>query len=271
MEQIATQIADGKRFQLISTGRDSYYRIWHNDETTVLKTYGASSTWRRENRAIETLSGIQGMPLIRRDGTIEGTAWAEFDDAGRWTLETMPENRDIAYKAGKILQAVHSADAASLSNLAAGMDQAWIESDFTSTFERLQRYRRRLKLPADLINRAQSAPRPSASEPRATHARPHPHKFVVADDGSVTLIDWAWSTLAPPEWDFSEALWLTTIKVGVEAGEALTSGYGKAMSDDAMRSWIIYHAGMLLLNQAETRDGPLDDLGFVVEQLQAMV
>ena len=94
---------------------------------------------------------------------------------------------------------------------------------------------------------------------------------MVSDDGAVTLIDWAWSTLAPPEWDYSEAVWLTTLVVGVEAGEAMASGYGRAMSDDAMQSWIVYHAGMLLLSQAETRDGPLDDLSYIVEQLHAMV
>ena len=227
--------------------------------------------WRRENRAIESLGGVKGLPRVLADGTSDGCAWVEFADAGRWTLASMPENREMARKAGEILRAVHEADPGELSNLIGGMDQPWIESDYESTFERLGRYRRRLSLPAELIERAKAAASPSASDPRAAHARPHPRKFVVSDEGEVTLIDWAWSTLAPPEWDYSEAVWLCTLRVGVEAGEALASGYGKAMSDDAMRAWIIYHAGMLLLNQAETRDGPLNDLGYVVEQIAAMV
>lgn len=271
MEQIARDIADGARFQLISTGRDAYYRIWATDGTTVLKVYGSASTWRRENRALASLEGVPGLPEILRDGTYEGTAWVEFVDAGRWTLASMPENRDVARKAGRVLRAVHEADPGELSNLSGGIDQHWVESDYDSTFERLGRYRRRLNLTAELLERAKAATRPSASEPRAAHARPHPRKFVVSDEGAVTLIDWAWSTLAPPEWDYSEAVWLTTLGVGVDAGEAIAAGYGRSMSDEAMRSWIVYHAGMLLLTQAETRDGPLDDLGYVVEQIEVMV
>ncbi len=94
---------------------------------------------------------------------------------------------------------------------------------------------------------------------------------MVSDEGGVTLIDWTWSTLAPPEWDYSEAVWLTTLGVGIDAAEAIATGYGRAMSDEAMRAWIVYHAGMLLLHAAETRDGPLDDLGYVIEQIEAMV
>ena len=275
MEQIASEIAGDARFQLISKGRDEYYRIWHPSGSTVLKVYGSQSRWRRENRALSTLSGVDGLPTIvqewMHESTGESTAWVEFVDAGRWTLASMPENRDVARQAGQILQAVHTADPGELSNLSGGMDQAWIESDYASTFERLGRYRRRLNIPAALLERAKNAARPSASEPRATHAKPHPRKFVVSDDGDVTLIDWAWSTLAPPEWDYSEAVWLTTLVVGVDAGEAMASGYGRAMSDDAMQSWIVYHAGMLLLSQAETRDGPLEDLSYIVEQLHAIV
>ena len=271
MEQIAQEVAGDTRFQLISKGQHAYYRIWRGATTTVLKIYGSSSVWRRESRALATLEGVVGLPRIVQDGTVDGTAWVEFADAGRWTLATMPENRDVARKAGEILRAVHEADPDELSNLTGGMDQQWIESDYQSTFERLERYRRRLNLPADIIERAKVAPRPTASEPRAAHAKPHPQKFVVSDEGEVTLIDWAWSTLAPPEWDFSEATWLTTIEVGFEAGEAMAAGYGKAMSDEAMRSWIVYHGGMMLLNQAENRDGPLDDLAFVVEQIGSMV
>lgn len=271
MEHIAREIAGDARFQLISKGRDSHYRIWRADHTTVLKIYGSQSLWRRESRALASLGHLDGMPTILADGSIEGTAWVEFADAGRWTLASMPENREVATKAGTILRSVHAADPGDLTNLSGGIDQYWVDSDYVSTFERLERYRRRLNIPAELLERAKLAIKPTASEPRASHARPHPRKFVVSDDGDVTLIDWAWSTLAPPEWDYAEAVWLTTLRVGVDAGEAMAAGYGRMMSDEAMQSWIVYHAGMLLLNQAETRDGPLDDLSGIVEQINAMI
>ena len=70
MEQIARDIADGARYQLISTGRDSYYRIWRESTTTVLKIYGSASLWRRENRALATLEGLEGLPIIIKDGTV---------------------------------------------------------------------------------------------------------------------------------------------------------------------------------------------------------
>ena len=147
MEQLAREIAGEARFQLISTGRNTYYRIWRPESTTVLKVYGSASLWRRENRAIESLGGVKGLPRVLADGTSDGCAWVEFADAGRWTLASMPENREMARKAGEILRAVHEADPGELSNLIGGMDQPWIESDYESTFERLGRYRRRLSLP----------------------------------------------------------------------------------------------------------------------------
>jgi len=87
----------------------------------------------------------------------------------------------------------------------------------------------------------------------------------------VTLIDWAWSTLAPPEWDYSLAVWETALDVGVDAADAITTGYGQKMSDEALQPWIVYHSGMLLLNQAETREGPMDDLQPIIAQLATMV
>jgi len=271
VEELARVVAGQARFHLISKGRHTFYRIWQPEDTTVLKIYGSESVWRREKRAIESLTGVKGLPRILNAGTIEGTTWVEFADAGRWTLDSMPENRHMARQAGEILRSVHQADPGALSKLGGGMDQAWIESDYSSTFERIGRYRRRLKLPAELIERAKAAPRPLASEPRAAHARPHPRKFVVSDGGEVTLIDWAWSRLAPPEWDFSEAVWLCKIRVGAEAAQAMSDGYGKTMTDDAMAAWTVYHAGMMLLHEAETRAGPLDDLNYIVDQIAAMI
>jgi aminoglycoside phosphotransferase (APT) family kinase protein len=151
------------------------------------------------------------------------------------------------------------------------MDEEWIAADYVSTFSRLERYRRRLRIPAEVIEAAAAAAPPVASPPRAAHAKPHPRKFIVADDGTVTLIDWGWATLAPPEWDYSLAVWETALDVGVDASDALSTGYGRVMSDESLQPWIIYHSGMLLVNQAESRDGPMDDLAPIVSQLAAMV
>ena len=105
MEQIVQEVAGEARFQLISKSRDAYYRIWRESDTTVLKVYGSQSLWRRENRALASLQGVAGLPTILREGTNDSTAWVEFADADRWTLASMPQNRDMAHKAGQILRA----------------------------------------------------------------------------------------------------------------------------------------------------------------------
>lgn len=271
MDEVLQRLTGTGRNQLLSQGSNTYYRVWTEEASTVVKFYGTTSQYRREHRALESLDGIPGLPTIVDQGLDDGTAWVQFLDAGRWSLATMPENTGAARQAGQILYGVHEAGSETLSNLSGGMDQAWIAADYVSTFERLNRYRRRLQISAELVSRAVAARPPVATQPAAAHAKPHPRKFVVADDGSVTLIDWSWCTLAPPEWDYSLAVWETALNVGFEASDALAAGYGQRMNDEALQPWIVYHSGMLLLSQAETRDGPMDDLAPVVAQLSALV
>lgn len=271
MDEVLQRLTAGGRNQLISQGFNTYYRIWSGGVSTVVKFYGTTSQYRREHRALEALAGVSGLPVIHEQGLDGSVAWVQFLDAGRWSLASMPENTKAARRAGEILAGVHAARSELLSNLAGGMDEEWIATDYVSTFQRLVRYRRRLRIPAEVIEAALAAPPPVASAPRASHAKPHPRKFIVGDDGAVTLIDWVWSTLAPPEWDYSLAVWETALDVGVDASDALAAGYGQVMSDESLQPWIIYHSGMLLLNQAESRDGPMDDLQPVVSQLAAMV
>lgn len=271
MEDIVRRIAQGGRYQQLTSGADTHYRVWSTGGTTIVKIYGNDGRYRREQHAIDALGGIDGVPEVLDRGNEGEYWWAQFVDGGKWSLQTMPENMTSARKAGAILRRLHEADPGLLTNLAGGIDEYWLRSEFATVFERLRRYRRRLNLPAELIDGALAAPPPIASEPRAAHTRPTPAKFLVADDGRVTLINWGWATLAPPEWDYSLAVWMTSLDVGVHAGEALTEGYGRMMSDDAMRSWVAYHAGSYLLTQAETRDGPLADLAYMVDQLAVMV
>lgn len=271
MEEVLQRLTGPGRNQLLSRGVNTYYRIWTDQRSTVVKFYGTTSQYRREHRALEALAGVSGLPVIFDQGLEGSVAWVQFLDAGRWSLASMPENTKAARRAGEILHDVHEARSELLSNLSGGMDQAWIASDYRSTLERVDRYRRRLRISHDVVQRALEADPPVASEPRASHAKPHPRKFVVADDGAVTLIDWVWSTLAPPEWDYSLAVWQMALDVGVGAADALAEGYGQRMTDEALAPWIVYHSGMWLLNEAESRDGPLDDLQPIVIQLANLV
>ena len=271
MEEIVKRIAKGGRVQRLTSSGNVHYRIWTEGHPTVLKLYRNDSRYRREQHALDALEGLPGLPEVLDRGNDDEWWWAQFADAGKWSLQTMPENPTAARKAGAILRGLHEAEPSVLTNLASGIDEDWLKSEYVAMFERLRRYRRRLGIPGELIDSAIAAPPPIASDPRAAHARPMPAKFIVSDAGEVTLIDWGWATLAPPEWDYSMAAWMTSLESGVDAAAALSEGYGRMMSDDAMRSWIAYHAGSYLLSQAETRDGPLSDLGYMVDQLAVMV
>jgi aminoglycoside phosphotransferase (APT) family kinase protein len=151
------------------------------------------------------------------------------------------------------------------------MDGEWLASDFRSTFERLGRYRRRLQIPAELLKAALTVQPPPCGEPKAAHTNPRPESFLVDESGAVTLFDWEWATLAPPEWDFSLATWLLRIQAGSGASEALAEGYGAVLSESDMDAWIAYHAGMLLLREAEVREGRLDSLSYIVDELRRVL
>lgn len=271
MENIVAHIAGSGHSQRLSSTTNTVYRVWSDSGVSILKIYDTGTGYRREQRALDTLGSIDGLPAVLDRGSRADSHWAQFEDGGTWNLESMPESPAAARRAGHILRRLHDAPAAPLTNLTGGMDAGWITADYEATFERLRRYRRRYNLEGSIIESALAAPRPIASHPTASHGKPYPRKFLIGDDGHATLIDWAWATLAPPEWDFSLAVWMTTLDVGVGAAEAMIEGYGRMMSDDAMRSWIAYHAGMFMLRQAEVRDGPLSDLAYVVDQLVLMV
>ena len=55
------------------------------------------------------------------------------------------------------------------------------------------------------------------------------------------------------------------------AAAALAEGYGAALSEDDLDSWIAYHAGMILLREAETREGRLDSLNYIVDELRRVL
>lgn len=269
---IAKHLAGGGRVQEISRGANRVFRVWADDgSVSLVKVYASPTHERRERRALQVLSGIEGVPTVMDRGTQDELNWVRFEDPGSWSLASLPESPAAARRAGQILKAVRAADPALLSNLAGGMDPEWIASDFRSTFERLQRYRRRLQIPAELISKALSVDAPHSSEPRAAHTNPRPESFLVDESGKVTLVDWEWATLAPPEWDFSLASWLLRLKAGPVAAAALAEGYGATLSDEDLDAWVAYHAGMILLREAETRDGRLDSLAYIVDELRRVL
>ena len=268
---IAKQLAAGGKVQEVSRGTNQVFRIWPGDGAFLIKVYASPTHERRERRALEALSGVEGVPEVIDRGTQDETNWVKFIDPGTWSLANLPESPGAARRAGQVLHAVHRADPEPLSNLAGGMDAEWLGSDFRSTFERLGRYRRRLQIPPELLSKALEADPPPCGEPRASHTNPRPESFLVDESGEVTLIHWEWATLAPPEWDFSLATWLLRLQAGPVASAALAEGYGAALSENDLDAWIAYHAGMILLREAETRDGRLDNLNYIVDELRRVL
>ena len=253
-------------------GANQLYRLWMESGPRILKTYGTPARERRERHALEALSHIDGIPVLLDRGTDGDVHWALFEDAGRWSLGSLPENPSLGRKAGEILLAVHDAGPAAMSNLSRGIDQDWVAVDFISTFRRIERYRGKIGISADLVQQARDIRPPYASEPRAAHTNAEPENFIVDDAGRVTLINWEWATLAPPEWDLSKAIWLTGLKAGPTAAEALQRGYGKLLDAVQLDRWIVYHAGMMLVFEAEStlRTGG-GNFEFLVAELQRAI
>jgi hypothetical protein len=168
---------------------------------------------------------------------------------------------------------VHDSDPGALSNLSRGIDGDWVALDFASTMKRLNRYRGRIGLDADLYAAAQAVPAPYATEPRGSHTNPSPENFAVNEYGDVTLTNWQWATLAPPEWDLSKAVWLASIHAGPVVAEALQEGYGVFVGDEQLARWTVYHGAMRLVYEAEQRmvASGSDSFEDTVDQLQRAV
>ena len=253
---VAERLARGGRIQQLSRGdralgANQVYRLWTDAGPQILKTYGTPARARRERHALEALEGLGGLPELLDRGTDGEVHWALFGDAGRRNLGALPETPGYARKAGEILRALHDTESVAMSNLARGIDQDWVAVDFVSTFRRIERYRGRIGLSADDVQRARTIRPPFASEPRAAHTNASPENFLVDDEGKVTLINWEWATLAPPEWDLSKATWLIGLKAGPAAAEALQEGYGHRLEPGQLDRWTVYHAGMMLVFEAE--------------------
>ncbi len=267
--EIAKAIAKGGNVQLISDSTNHVFRVWRESETAIVKVYASPSRERREKRALDALSGVPGLPRVLGRKSDAESPWVVFADGGRWNLATLTGNLDAAGRAGDVLRRVHEADPGELSNLAGGMDSESISADFRATLQRLGRYRRKLSIPTQVFELADSVQPPSAGAPRAAHTRPGPESFIVSDDGQVTLVGWGWATLAPPEWDLTYALWRMQLDMSEQAMHAFEEGYGSHLSHSELDRWSAYHAAQSLLRDAETQDGRLDHLQNMVHSLEA--
>ena len=255
----------------ISAGGNQVFRLREEDgATSVVKIYATPTRERRERHALAALGRTAGVPKIMSRGIDEGVAWIQMTDGGNWDLSVLPRNLNILRSAGRVLRGVHESGA-DLTNLSTSIDNEQIGAHFRNTIERLGKYRRRLSLPADVLDRAASAGPPVASPGKPAHTRAFPNQFLVTEAGQVTLIDWEWATIATPEWDVSLASWQFAKLFGDEAAAAFLEGYGAVVSATRLKSWIAYHSAMLMLEAAEKRDGRLHDMGPLVEDLSEAI
>jgi aminoglycoside phosphotransferase (APT) family kinase protein len=268
---IARKLSGDGRIVEVGTGVGRLYRVWDGTETKLVKIYSSVSAERRERQALDNLAGLAGLPVAIRRGVEDDRPWVVFEEPGKWNLASLPESISLGRKAGEVLAALHRRDTGHLSNVEHGMDADWINGDYPSTFKRLERYRGRLHLPADVVARAMDLNPPRTGTPAIIHTDPNPEQFMVDDDGNVTLFHWEWSTLGPPEWDYSRLLWLTRLKAGPDSAAGVVEGYGAEMSDNELERWAVYHSGMMLKQAVEAPDQQLRGADWLVEELTRAV
>ena len=265
---IARMLAVGGTVQELTAstpliGANQVFRVWRKDRSFILKVYGSDSRQRREAHALNALGTIDHLPAIMDRGVHDGTHWITFEDAGRWNLQSLPENPGLARDAGSILKTIHGADSRPFSNLARGIDGEWIAVDFRSSIKRLERYRARVGVSQAQIDAALTINPPFAGSPVVVHTDPALRNFLVDDEGWLTLVDWEWATLAPPEWDLSRLVWSASMHAGPSAAEAVIDGYGRSLDGVQLDRWIVYHSAQTLLRYAErnlsTRPGDVPD------------
>jgi len=255
----------------LAAGANKVFRITENEtETSIVKVYSVPSREKRERHALEALAGIEGVPSIHNHGVEGDQAWLKMSDGGSWNLSSLPKNLDVVEAAGKTLRNVHNAKA-QITNLAVGIDSEYVKSHYKSTIERLGRFRRRFGMQQVVLDKAMDIEPPLATDPVPSHTRPTPSKFVVNEQGEVTLVDWEWATLGPPEWDLTLSVWQFAVNHGEDAAAAFRKGYAAELPESRYRSWVAYHSAMMMLDAAEVREGRLGDLHYLVADLTEAV
>lgn len=255
----------------VSSGVSPLYRIWDLDETRLVKVYKSGAAHKREEKALAALAGMSGLPSVLDSGVIGERHYTVFADPGKWTLETLRESPGLGAHAGAILAELHSQPSYGFSNVAHGMDQEWLDSDVPSVVRRLERYRGKLHLPADVLARAATVGAPTVSGQVIIHTDPGLNHFMVEDGGAVTLLHWEWATLGPPEWDYSRLLWLARARGGSDLAARVAEGYGSVLPDDQLRRWAVYHSGMMLIQAVEQVDPQLRGVEWLRAEFQSAV
>ncbi len=254
----------------LSSGANKVFRVIDGDQSSIVKVYPVTSRERRERHALEALVTVPAVPRILGHGTEGEMAWLRMNDGGHWNLASLPKNLDAVQASGAALRGVHTSRA-QITNLAAGIDAEYVLSHYRSTIERLGRYRRRFGMEQAVLDKALQLEPPLATAPAPSHTKPVLSKFVVDDTGAVTIVDWEWATLAPPEWDLTLAVWRLASRIGEDAAAAFRAGYGAELPESRYRPWVAYHAAMMMLEAAEVREGRLGDLTYLVDDLTEAV
>lgn len=259
------------RIRELGSGANKVFRVAEGEtSTSIVKVYPVASRAKREQHALEALAGIAGVPTVENTGTHGDGAWIKMTDGGSWNLSSLPKNLEVLEAAGRTLRGVHSAQAR-ITNLVVGIDADYVLSHYRSTIERLGRFRRRFGMDQTVLDRALEIEPPLATAPVPSHTRPTPSKFVVDEEGKVTLVDWEWATLGPPEWDLTLAVWQFASRLGEDAAAAFRRGYAAELPESRYRSWVAYHSAMMMLDAAEVREGRLGDLSYLVDDLTEAV
>jgi aminoglycoside phosphotransferase (APT) family kinase protein len=268
---LVEQLYPSARIRELASGANQVFRITENEvETSIVKIYPIPSREKRERHALEALSGVSGVPQILNHGVEGDSAWMKMSDGGSWNLSSLPKNLEVVEAAGHTLRNVHAAKA-DITNLVVGIDSDYVKSHYRSTIERLARFRRRFGMQQVVLDRALDIEPPLATDPVPSHTRPTPSKFVVSEEGDVTLVGWEWATLGPPEWDLTLAVWQFAVNHGEDAAAAFRKGYAAELPESRYRSWVAYHSAMMMLDAAEVRQGRLGDLHYLVDDLTEAV
>jgi aminoglycoside phosphotransferase (APT) family kinase protein len=268
--ELVTKLHPNALVRELSSGANKVFRVIEGDQSTIVKVYPVSSRERRERHALEALAAVPAVPRIINHGTQGEMAWLKMNDAGHWNLANLPKNLDAVEASGAALHEIHSSKA-NITNLAAGIDSDYVLSHYRSTIERLGRYRRRFGMEQVVLEKALQLEPPLATDPAPSHTKPTLSKFIVSEDGTITIVDWEWATLAPPEWDLTLAVWRLAARIGEDAAAAFRSGYGAELPESRYRPWVAYHSAMMMLEAAEVREGRLGDLSYLVDDLTEAV
>ncbi len=269
--ELVERMHPGARVRELAAHANKVFRVIDNDDqSSVVKVYPVASRQKREARALEELARVEGIPRLLDHGIEGDTAWLRMTDGGHWNLASLPKNIEVIERAGQTLRGIHNASA-HITNLALSIDSDYVLGHYRSTIERLRRYRRRFGMDQKVLAKALEIEPPLATDPVPVHTRPMPSKFVVDDEGEVTLVGWEWGTLGPPELDLTLAVWQFAVQHDEEAAAAFRKGYGAELPESRYRSWVAYHAAVMMLEAAEVREGRLGDLSYLVDDLTEAV